>query len=131
MLVSRDDIHEITELDPEYVREREEFRFGFFVEKIDVCLSEEGRWFGLRHAVAKLAPEGATVDNAGRKASPSSVWENVSIPRHSGKAVPTLRKIQVFDCKDWCSLDVCNPLLLRYLRFAAWIKLLSRDRTQG
>ena len=59
--MSRDDIHEVGELDPENVGQIKELGLGFFVEVVCFCGGEESCWNSLRHAVAELAPEGAAV----------------------------------------------------------------------
>ena len=57
MLVTRDNVHEVSELDPEGMRQSEKFGFRFFVKMEDFLRCQKSGWISLRHASAELAPE--------------------------------------------------------------------------
>lgn len=73
MEMSRNDIHEIGQLDPEDVTEVEELRPGGLVEVEGFDGGEEGVGDGLGHVSAELAPEGAAVVHGGRETGPCCV----------------------------------------------------------
>ena len=146
VLVPRDNVHEIGELDPEDVFESEELGPRVFVQLVDFCRGEEdfcrgrrrgeeGRREGLGHGVAELAPEGAVVVHGGGVAGPGGVCGTKALDHtvareRFGNTRLTLRKLQVVDGQDWRGLDVCNPPLPCHLWFAIGVQLLGRDCPQ-
>ena len=74
MRVSRNNLHELGQLDPKDVFEREELRPRFLVELVDFGGGEEGRRQGLGHGVAQVAPEGTVLVHRGGDAGPGCVW---------------------------------------------------------